>query len=473
MLFPLICFISLCASACSPKHVDMIAFLDCSVTKALSGSCARSLTDRALDRANQVFAASNTECTVNLRLLAIFTWGCQCDTNAMPASLVYNRDGSGNVNYVRLHGSFRDWHTASRPTIEAALGRSYDLAFLMTAEKLVDNVIGYADLDRMCTTGAFVASLSIPLTTQDLAVSCLEPAGVSLTGNLIAHELAHTLGCRHEGASAGCPNVVSSSPSVPIMCPMISSSPDAVFSASSEAQLNSWFTNKYGSSQPACLDVSEGGVGADVDDGLGWEDRAVCGDGVVNGCEECDPGLGVDDPCCDEARCRLEPGCACASCSHACCLAGGVVASADTVCRPSADDSPLSDCDTPELCDGSSPYCPVDLRAKTGSACAANRGRCYSGDCRVGWPRVTKTSFLWVAEPCDVRFNSSHITCRDADSGEPAADNTACDGQPRPDLTCCNPPLPFDPTVQLAGGVRATVDLWCCIATLWLGIVIV
>jgi hypothetical protein len=163
----------------------------------------------------------------------------------------------------------------------------------------------------------------------------------------------------------------------------------------------------------------------------------------------------VDDECCDETTCRLISPCTCATCNHACCSSQGLLETPGVICRPSADDSPDSDCDEVETCDGTSPYCPVDRRAKTGTACSANKGRCYSGDCRIGWPRVSKTSYMWVAAPCDDRYNSSHVVCRDADSGEPASGDDAsssspCSALPRPPLSCCNPPLPFDPSLTLS-----------------------
>ena len=58
----------------------------------------------------------------------------------------------------------------------------------------------------------------------------------------------------------------------------------------------------------------------------------TCGDGVVEGDEECDPGFFVFDACCTNA-CTLSPGCVCAN-TDPCCtngvisLAGHVQASA-------------------------------------------------------------------------------------------------------------------------------------------------
>merc|ERR1719335_1903129 len=62
-------------------------------------------------------------------------------------------------------------------------------------------------------------------------------------------------------------------------------------------EADGYFTSKYGSSNfwPTCLNEN-------VE--TSW-DTPVCGDGIVDAGEECDPGIFFDDTCCTSA-CLLE-----------------------------------------------------------------------------------------------------------------------------------------------------------------------
>jgi len=81
---------------------------------------------------------------------------------------------------------------------------------------------------------------------------------------------------------------------------------------------------------------------------LAVEDWLLCGNGVIDGDEECDPGPGIQGDCCN-AICMNIP-------------AGGV-------CRRAA-----GVCDVSELCTGSPPSCPADV--KSTAQCRAAAGTC-------------------------------------------------------------------------------------------------
>ncbi|HEX6131540.1 MAG TPA: FG-GAP-like repeat-containing protein, partial [Actinomycetota bacterium] len=82
------------------------------------------------------------------------------------------------------------------------------------------------------------------------------------------------------------------------------------------------------------------------------EPASTCGDGAVNNGEECDAGAanGTTGSCC-QIDCRLRPA------THA--------------CRPGA-----GSCDAAETCTGSSPICPADVVAPSGTVCRATAGVC-------------------------------------------------------------------------------------------------
>jgi hypothetical protein len=82
----------------------------------------------------------------------------------------------------------------------------------------------------------------------------------------------------------------------------------------------------------------------------------LCGNGTVDGGEECDLGSqnGRGDVCCDDA-CQFVQ---------------------RRLCRPAVDD-----CDKPEACDGAAPTCPDDQRKTFGSACTDDQNVCTDDVC--------------------------------------------------------------------------------------------
>ncbi|NXX97832.1 ADAM9 protein, partial [Centropus bengalensis] len=102
----------------------------------------------------------------------------------------------------------------------------------------------------------------------------------------------------------------------------------------------------------------------------------VCGNNVLDHNEECDCGKVQEctNPCCDAATCRLTPG---SQCAQGLCCEGCKFRVAGAECRPQMDS-----CDLPEFCNGSSAYCPEDSYVMDGSPCHGARAYCYYGLCR-------------------------------------------------------------------------------------------
>ncbi|KAF7306416.1 Zinc metalloprotease [Mycena indigotica] len=103
----------------------------------------------------------------------------------------------------------------------------------------------------------------------------------------------------------------------------------------------------------------------------------MCGNGIVEAGEQCDPGEGVDSPCCDSKTCKFKTGAVCDPDSSPCCTAQCRYAPTTQVCRPAVD----SKCDVPETCTGVSSDCPPDITAPNGQSCGANDLACASGMC--------------------------------------------------------------------------------------------
>ncbi len=132
---------------------------------------------------------------------------------------------------------------------------------------------------------------------------------------------------------------------------------------------------------------------------LGLYATGTCGNGLVGGGEDCDPGVAGSGACCNVTTCAL--------------------AEADAVCRAAS-----GPCDLPEVCSGASTTCPADEIAAAGTEC-----RAVAGDCDV-------------AETCDGVGPGCHVQvvldagtlCRASASDCDAAE--FCDGT--------EPVCPFD-----------------------------
>jgi len=119
------------------------------------------------------------------------------------------------------------------------------------------------------------------------------------------------------------------------------------------------------------LDSIEDAPGEDVD--AEEETGPPCGNGTLDAGETCDDGNRIEGDGCDndctfscteDAACDDGHGCTGDACNletHAC---GSAPLPSGSECRPST-----GDCDTPELCDGTSPDCPADVFQPSGESC--------------------------------------------------------------------------------------------------------
>lgn len=88
----------------------------------------------------------------------------------------------------------------------------------------------------------------------------------------------------------------------------------------------------------------------------------MCGNGIVESGEDCDPGLDSNSTCCDATTCKFKNNAVCDPDSSACCTDQCAFAPTTQVCRPSKDNQ----CDTAETCTGKSSACPADVITPNG-----------------------------------------------------------------------------------------------------------
>lgn len=252
------------------------------------------------------------------------------------------RGGFANPNgYL---DDFNAWLYASRNQLPR-----HDHASLLTGLEFTDSTIGLANLDSACD--------------QEYQGALVWGEGVAASvGQTFAHELGHTLGMWHDGEVDNC------APNNFVMTAVYDTDGPfpTRFSTCSEA-MGSTYLSTFAAS---CINPISGAT-----------EEPKCGDGVVEGTEQCDCGpLGCDgrDPCCTLA-CTLRQGATCSTTDGCCdpesCQPFG--AAANHVCRPAS-----SSCDQPETCDGN-PFCPPNLVRSTGTTCADGdfTGACFMGQC--------------------------------------------------------------------------------------------
>jgi hypothetical protein len=197
--------------------------------------------------------------------------------------------------------------------------------------------------------------------------------------HLCRHETGHTFGAVHDCDSTACrdANIVSSQQ----CCPLSASTCDAggqfIMNPSTGDNIKRFSACSVGnicsamgvnSVKSSCLSNNRG---------VTLFSGQTCGNGIVEGDEECDCG-GPDgcgaNACCNPTTCKFQNNAVCDDSNEDCCN-NCQLASANTVCRASS-----GSCDPQETCSGNSPYCPEDKTNPDGSDCG-NGLKCASGQC--------------------------------------------------------------------------------------------
>ena len=324
---------------------------------------------------------------------------------------------SDEVSATCLLDSLTVYVARERAALESALGVAIDSSILLSGEDFSSTTAGLAWMNGLCV--------------DTWSGSIVEDSGsVAVTAAVMAHELGHLLGMGHD---EGGPNIM--------QAVMTSGDPHDTgmqFRDLAREEADGYFTSKYGSSNfwPECLNEN-------VE--TSW-DTPVCGDGIVDIGEQCDPGIFVDDACCT-SDCLLEAGCGCAN-SDACCTDGALTAPG-VVCRPAQHD----ECDEEEVCTGKMSDCPVDLYKSPGTDCTEKifpddsdaksneDGKCYRGECisqagscidpntggAIYDGSTPHTSYCDGASDCSITYCSeSSLLGGCIGYNEPARDGTEC-----------------------------------------------
>ncbi|XP_051576250.1 disintegrin and metalloproteinase domain-containing protein 15 isoform X2 [Myxocyprinus asiaticus] len=228
----------------------------------------------------------------------------------------------------------------------------HDNAQLIMGESFDGTTVGMASQSSMCSKDRSGG------VNVDHLVSVL---GVAST---VAHELGHNLGMSHDTVDRRCQCQNEPRLGGCIMEPSTGFMPGQLFSSCSERDLSLSLLHGGG----MCL------FNVPQPESLMGGQR--CGNLYMEKGEECDCGLldECNDPCCNASTCKLVPGAQCSS--DGICCENCKLRVAGSVCR-----DPLGECDLPEYCTGTSPYCPPNVFLQNGELCKGRSSYCYSGVC--------------------------------------------------------------------------------------------
>ncbi|KAJ3973196.1 zinc metalloprotease [Lentinula raphanica] len=265
--------------------------------------------------------------------------------------------------------------------------------------------VGIAWLGTLCQTDSSGTTGSISSGT-----------GVSTNGltewQVVSHEIGHNFGAIHD-CTDGCNSST-------ICCPLSSSTCDAnsqfIMNPVSESTEKTFSACSLGNICSLMSGTSSGGktdASCLVDASTNTRSLLslqMCGNGIVEEGEDCDPGNGISSPCCDSSTCKFTSGSRCDPSSSPCCTSQCDFAPSSQLCRPSKN----ATCDPAEFCTGSSSACPADVVEPNGKSCGSNGLACASGQCTsLSLQCQTVGASMGLTTGCSNHQDTCQITCQD------------------------------------------------------------
>ncbi|KZV79815.1 hypothetical protein EXIGLDRAFT_448707 [Exidia glandulosa HHB12029] len=267
--------------------------------------------------------------------------------------------------------------------------------------------VGVAWLSTLCQQ---TASGSAPNIVSGTAVSTAGPT----EWEVVTHEIGHNFGAIHD-CSDGCTLTDNCCPSSASTCSSSNLFIMNPTSSPSETQFSPCTIGNICTSLKNALNTTcMVDLSANVKQTITFQ---MCGNGIVEDGEDCDPGQDSSSNCCDAATCKFKGDAQCDPASSPCCTSQCAFSAASTVCRPAMD----TKCDMPEMCTGKSADCPADQTKPNGMACGTDSGEqltCASGICTsVGQQCRLMGASLNLTRACSQQANAGcQVSCQDPKS---------------------------------------------------------
>ncbi|KAI8338854.1 Metallo-peptidase family M12-domain-containing protein [Chlamydoabsidia padenii] len=217
---------------------------------------------------------------------------------------------------------------------------------------------------------------------------------------VIAHEIGHGFGANHDCTTGNCQCTGSDCNCCPLSASVCDAGGTYIMNPTSNVSAQEFspcsvttICNTFPSIGSCLQDPGHRTI----------ETLQMCGNGIVEQGEECDPGS-HSSSCCDATTCKFINNAVCDDVNDSCCNQCQYQPSTHQ-CRPA-----YTSCDIPEYCTGSSGACPPDLFTADGTDCGGNL-KCASGQCTSRDLQCQHRGFtLNVTKSC-TNSNSCSLSC--------------------------------------------------------------
>ncbi|KAG0269740.1 hypothetical protein BGZ95_001955 [Linnemannia exigua] len=377
---------------------------DCTYVRSYQG---------AVNARKQIFADFNTasaiyESTFNVALgvitLNIVPDGCPTTPTKEAA---WNRECSAGYSIDQRLNDFSSWRGQDARVKDGA-----GLWHLMTKCNS-GPVVGIAWTKALCQAKAQEQKSKGHIeVTAGAAVSSITPN----EWMVIAHEIGHNFGAMHDCMKETCTGTGTAVNCCPLSATVCDAGAKYIMNPS-ESVATKLFSPC--SIKAICSTIASPSGQCLKPPGtrqLQNSEANICGNGIKETGEQCDCGSAEDcakDPCCDGATCKFKGNAVCDDLNDGCCQ-GCQFRAAGQVCRKA-----ISECDTEEVCTGTTGDCPEDVRVKNQTPCKGTGTyanvtglECSNGLCTSRDLQCQQLDHAGVHQQCG-HSSTCEMTCND------------------------------------------------------------